>query len=80
LFFDLEKDPLEMTNLFDEPAHQSEIKTYTRAIREWRGVEPLPRVYLDEDAPRINQPNVPALRDGHRDQMKAYCARKMQEV
>jgi arylsulfatase len=80
LFFDLEKDPLETTNLLEEPAYQSEIKTYTMAVEKWRGVDPLPKVYLDEDAPRINQPNVPPLRDGHRDQMEAYCARKMQEV
>ncbi len=80
LFFDLEKDPLETSNLFDEPAYQSEIQTYTKAIQEWRSVDELPKIYLDEDAPRINQPNVPALRDGHRDEMKAYCARKMREA
>jgi len=80
LFFNLEKDPLEMTNLFEEPAYQPEIKTYTNAVEKWRGGGPLPKVYLDEDAPRINQRNVPPLRDGHRGQMKAYFARKMQEV
>ena len=79
LFFDLERDPFEKTNLFDDPAYESEIQTYINTIKEWRSVEELPGIYLDEDAPRINQPNVPALRDGHRDEMKAYFARKMRE-
>jgi len=80
LFFDLEKDPLEKVNLFDNPAYQSEIQMYTNAINNWRSVDELPTVYLDENAPRINQPNAPALRDGHREAMKAYFARKMREV
>jgi arylsulfatase A-like enzyme len=80
LFFDLERDPLETTNLFENPAYQSEIQTYANAINQWRSIDELPKVYLDEDAPRINQPNVPALRDGHREEMGAYFARKMQEA
>ena len=80
LFFDLENDPLEIRNLFNDPAYQSEIQTYAKAIEKWRSVDKLPKIYLDEDAPRINQPNVPALRDGHREEMQAYFARRMREV
>lgn len=77
LFYDLEKDPLEMTNLFHNPGRKEEIARLTRAIQAWRPAK-LPEVYLDEDAPQITQPNVP--RDpAHRADITDWYARQMQQ-
>ncbi len=77
LFFDLEKDPLEMTNLFNEPGRKEEIKRLTRAIEAWRPAN-LPEVYLDEDASQIKQPNVPH-NTAHRDEIADWYTRQMQK-
>jgi hypothetical protein len=77
LFFDLQKDPLEMTNLFNKPGRKEEIERLTRAIETWRPAK-LPEVYLDEGAPQIKQPNVP--RDpAHRGEIADWYARQMQQ-
>lgn len=77
LFFDLEKDPLEMTNLFNEPGRKEEITRLTHAIETWRPAR-LPEVYLDEDAPQIKQPNV-QRNTAHRDEIADWYARQMQK-
>ncbi len=59
LFFDLASDPLEMTNRMDDARFQGEIAELTRAIEAWRP-GPVTAAYLNEDAPRIQQPNVPS--------------------
>jgi len=77
LFFDLGTDPLEMTNLFNEPGKKEEITRLTHAIETWRPAR-LPKVYLNEDAPQIRQPNVP--RDpAHRVEIADWYARQMQK-
>jgi arylsulfatase A-like enzyme len=75
LFFDLERDPLEMTNLFNDATRKEDVALLTRAIGNWRPTR-LPEVYLDEDAPQITQPNVP--RDpAHQDEIADWYARQM---
>ncbi len=76
LYFDLDTDPLEMTNRFDEPARKAEITRLRRAIEAWRPA-PLPDVYLDENAPQINQPNVPR-NPAHREEIADWYGRQMQ--
>lgn len=77
LFFDLENDPLEMTNLFKDAARKEEVARLTRAVEAWRPSR-LPEVYLNEDAPQIRQPNVP--RDSaHREEMADWYARQMEQ-
>ncbi|HEV2455268.1 MAG TPA: sulfatase/phosphatase domain-containing protein, partial [Verrucomicrobiae bacterium] len=77
LLFDLTKDPLEMTNLYPEPAWKEEVARLRRAIEDWRPAR-LPPVYLDENAPQINQLNVP--RDpGHRADIADWYAGQMQK-
>jgi len=80
LFFDLENDPLEMKNLHDKPAYQKQIQELKEAIASWQGPGKLPGTYLDERAPRIKQPNVPPLDDGHRREMMAYCRGAMKAL
>ena len=79
-FYDLEKDPLETTNLHDDPAYQDEVKAFTRAVRQWREFDEPPKAYLDENAPVIDQPNVPPRDDDHREKMIAYCKRQMEQT
>ena len=79
LFFDLENDPHELTNLADSPEHQAEIKRLTEALAAWRPLDQWPDPYLNEDAPTIQRPNVPQRNDGHRDALRAYTAEKMKD-
>jgi hypothetical protein len=53
---------------------------YMEAIENWRSFDSLPDTYLDEDAPVIDQPNVPSRHDDHRDAMAAYCRGKMAQL
>ena len=77
LFFDLTRDPLEMGNRIDDPVCRNDLEELTTMLTAWRGMEPCPETYLDENAPVIGQPNVPARNDGHREEMMAYFAEKM---
>jgi hypothetical protein len=70
LFFDLATDPLEMTNRMHDPQCKDEIAHLTRAVEAWRP-GPVGAAYLDEDAPRITQPNVPPS-DQRQDQKQWY--------
>lgn len=76
LFFDLEKDPQELNNLYDSPGYRRDIEKMTAALNKWRSKESKPIAYLDINAPTINQPNVP--RDlSHRDKIIGYYREKM---
>ncbi|MCP3928029.1 MAG: sulfatase-like hydrolase/transferase [Bacteroidetes bacterium] len=78
LFFNLEADPNELTNLYDDPNYQDEIKLHKQAIVDWQGTDRLfGENYLDNDAPLIEQPNVAKYNDGHRDEIIEYYKQKM---
>jgi arylsulfatase A-like enzyme len=87
LFYDLENDPRELDNRHKDPAYQADIKSLTAALEKWRApqfvkprqtVNDIPKTYLDEEAPIIQQPNVPNRQDDHRKQMMTYAREKMQ--
>ena len=78
LFFDLQHDPLEMTNAYAEPSFKTEVASLVAAVQAWRPNKP-GRAYLDEDAPQIKQPNIPANTQARRQEMIDYYARKMKE-
>ena len=77
LFFDLEKDPQEMRNLYGSEAYRREIEAMEAALSVWRCKEAKPKPYLDQGAPQINQPNVPPLDLSHRQAIQEYYRRKM---
>lgn len=77
MFFDLDQDRLEMTNRFNDRGREDEIARLTRAIETWRPAK-LPGVYLDENAPQVQRPNVPQDR-AHRDEIADWYARQMQQ-
>lgn len=78
LFFDLQHDPLEMTNAYAEPTFQKDVSALVEAIQTWRPNKP-GRAFLDESAPQIQQPNVPSDIKAHRQEMIDYYASKMKE-
>ncbi len=78
LFFDLQHDPLEMTNAYGVPAYAQDIEALVLAIQVWRPNNPGLR-YLDENAPQIKQPNVPAPNQARREEMRDYYLRKMKQ-
>ncbi len=78
LFYDLERDPRELDNRHQDPAYKADIKSLTAALEKWRAPNDISKTYLDEEAPVIQQPNVPNRQDGHRVQMMAYTREKMQ--
>ncbi len=78
LFFDLQHDPLEMTNAYGAPAYNQDIEALVKAVQVWRPNKPGQR-YLDENAPQIQQPNVPAPNQARREEMSDYYSRKMKQ-
>lgn len=80
LLFDLQKDPLEMTNVFDDPSYQDDVRKLTQAVRAWGPKGALPKPHVNESAPVIKQPNVPGPGHGHRQAMIEYCRRMMKKM
>lgn len=80
LYFDLEKDPLEMKNLFGYPEYQAEINAFVEWIVKFQGQKQITgENFLDQNAPKINQPNVPPSNDGHIEKIIEYYKNKMKK-
>ena len=74
--FDLERDPCEFMDVSGDAAYSADLADLRAAAAEWRDASRLPETHLDEEAPVIRQPNVPARGDGHRGEMSSsYRAR-----
>jgi len=76
LLFDLEEDPVELVNRYDDPALSGVREALTAHLAAW-----LPDLdydtYVDERAPRIAGANVPPLDEGYREEMAAWFAARM---
>lgn len=77
LLYDLKKDPRELNNLYGNLEYSSQQKKLTAAIENWLPVADKRNIYIDENAPVIDQPNVPKRNDGHRNDMKEYCKKNI---
>ncbi|RKY12407.1 MAG: hypothetical protein DRP65_01360 [Planctomycetota bacterium] len=77
LLYDLEKDPFELNDLYGRPKYSSRQKTLTAAIDNWLPARGERNIYIDENAPIIDRPNVPKRNDGHRKEMKEYFNKKI---
>jgi arylsulfatase A-like enzyme len=75
-FFDLERDPCELENLYDEPDRQEEIQQLRERLAHWRLFESRTPTHLDENAPIIDRPNARRAGEGHRDGMRAYYRKR----
>jgi len=80
LLFDLQKDPLELTNVYEDPSYQDDVRKLTKAAQAWGPQGAPPKPYLDENAPVIQQPNVLGPDHGHRQAMIDYCRRMMAKM
>ncbi len=80
VFFDLEKDPHELVNRIDAPEYREEVSRLSAALLGWRDIEGPQRPYVDEDAPRIGQSNVPPPGGRHAAELERWYAERMKEV
>jgi arylsulfatase A-like enzyme len=76
LFFDLEKDPSELKNVYGSEQYADEISEMAKVLTRW-GAEGNRETYLNQDEKQIDQPNVPPLDLSHRDEIIEYCKRKV---
>jgi hypothetical protein len=76
-FFDLTQDPLETTNLMDEPFYQHLIAELRRRLLNWVLFDCPSRTHLDPDAPTIEANNVPTRKDMHVQQGRDYYRTQM---
>ncbi len=77
LFFDLDRDPQEMNNLYDSPRYRDDVSSMKAALSAWRSKDAKPRAYQDRNEPRISQPNVPPKDLSHREAIIRYYREKM---
>jgi arylsulfatase A-like enzyme len=80
LFFDLVNDPMELNNLYEDPAHRQEVEEYTQAGTEWVASQHPVTDDPGRSRPLVSGDNVPALDDGHREDMLEYFRREMKGV
>lgn len=78
--YDLEKDPTETVNRYEDAAYADVVRELTSAVRQWRPEGKRVRPYVDEEAPVIDQPNVQTRKGSHRREMMQYCREKMAEI
>jgi len=75
--FDLARDSQEIQDVSENPAYREDLDILSHSISAWRRFEELSSVYLDEDAPIIDRPNVPDRDDDHRRRIQDYFRNKM---
>ena len=80
LLFDLEKDPLELTNLYGNPEYAGSRSQLLSAIESWLENTVPQELYVNQDAPQISQSNVPPLDLSHRKNMINYFDKKMGSI
>jgi len=80
LYFDLEKDPYELTNLYGTAEYRGEIEAMAAKLTAWRCQEAKPKPHLDQDARQIDQPNVPPHDLSHREDIQRYYREKMRAL
>ena len=78
LFFDLQKDPQEMTNLYEDPACAPIIADLEARLTAWRHKGPVPKPHTE--GPRITGPNVPPDDESHRPAIIEYYEKKMAQL
>ncbi len=78
LFFDLENDPLEMNNLYDDPKYKDIVSELEKKLTAWRHKGPKPKILTD--GPLIKADNVPPADLSHRPAIIEYYEKKMGEL
>jgi arylsulfatase len=78
-FFDLQHDPLEMENLFRNPAAAPQLNGLRERLHQWALHESVSPSGLDEEAPIITEDHARTRADGHRPSAAEHFRRKMAE-
>ncbi len=76
-FFDLARDPHEITNLIDEPKYQAEIAELKERLFRWLAFETPPPVHLDEHGPVGKGSNIPKKGGAQHKIVEEWFKRKM---
>jgi arylsulfatase A-like enzyme len=76
-FIDLVNDPLEVENLYEDPAYRREIVEYSQAGTEWLASQQPVADGPDQSRPLVRGANVLGLDDGHREEIYEYYRRAM---
>jgi arylsulfatase A-like enzyme len=77
LLFDLQTDPLEMTDVSGVPAYVEDLAALRSAAEAWRPRIADNKPYLDPKAPQIDQPNVPPRDLSHRKAIIDYTTKRV---
>ena len=72
LFFNLDDDPYEQTDLLHDPSVAGPVRTHRDALAEWLLFQTPTSVFLDAQAPLVQQPNVQPPDAVHRREMLAW--------
>ena len=78
MLFDLEADPLEVTNLYDRAEHAAEENRLREALMRWSLFDARTPVHLNYAAPTISGENVIPHGDPRHEETEAYYRRAMQ--
>lgn len=76
LFFNLQSDPQELTDLYHDAAYGAEIESLVRAVRAWRPAAPT-QPYVNDHERQINRPNVPPPGGAHREGISDWYLQQM---
>jgi len=79
-FYDLARDPLELHNLYGDPAYQAEIEALRHRLLTWALYDSPSPAHQDGDAPVISSDNVPQRGDGHVEAGTAYYRAQMAQA
>jgi len=79
LFFDLESDPFELTNLYDAPSHRMLVDEYRNILADWI-LFGCPRPLNLNEGAAVRAPNARAAENGHREEMLGFFARGAAEI
>ena len=77
-FYDLQADPFELDNRFDDASCSQDVAAHRDAIADWT-TQAVPPTYVDEGAPRVGQPDAGDPYDDGRRQMLDYFEQKVTE-
>ncbi len=78
-FYDLAQDPMELTDVSENPEYQNELQEYLQRLMHWGLFDALPPTYLNEYENILQQPNVRSLADNHREEMETYFMNRMED-
>jgi hypothetical protein len=80
LFFDLEKDPYELDNLYDSPQYREEVQSFILKLSDVMLFEALPPSYLDVGAPSVLSEEDRTQADARHQAAEQWFRSRMNEV